>query len=358
MTLVVFALDMERCLRTRVAAVMLAGVIAGCGSAGSRELDRSTPTSKREDANSKPPLSPTAATTLATEAYLWGYPLVTSARTFHKLESVIGVNTLFWQERLSDVSTRVIVAPNQDTLYSVAVLDLRDGPLLLTVPDVHDRYWTYQMLDSWTEAFAYIGTRATRGNGGSFLLTTSTWHGTVPPGVTRVTSQTPQMFLLGRFLIASDADIPAVMAIRAKVSLVPLNTETSRVHDVPSRDISQTPIAELGTAYFDELNAALEINPPTRTEEVARLQQFAAIGVGSRGVARPSISNAELEGALSKAPAAGEERLKRFQRARIRSGHGWMIDLEGGRYRNNTVRRAFVSKVGWGENRPEEAVYP
>jgi len=93
---------------------------------------------------------------LAADAFVWGYPLVVTERTLQSLGGLVGVNNLFNQAAISNSQVRVIVAPNQDTLYSVAVVDLRSGPVVLTVPDVFDRYWTYQFLDAWTESFHYI----------------------------------------------------------------------------------------------------------------------------------------------------------------------------------------------------------
>ena len=92
---------------------------------------------------------------LATQAFIWGYPAVVTQRTLQFLGGLVGVNSLFNQAAISNSAIRVIVAPNQDTLYSIAIVDLRSGPVVLTIPEVNDRYWTYQMLDAWTESFPF-----------------------------------------------------------------------------------------------------------------------------------------------------------------------------------------------------------
>jgi hypothetical protein len=141
-----------------VATLLLTAAACSSGSSGS-----SGSTGSSGSSTSNTPAARDAA--LATKAYVWGSPLVVSARTFDKLGHLIGVNHLYNQQQLSGLTTRVIVAPNQDTLYSIATVDLRHGPVVLTVPDVTDRYWTYQLLDSWTTAFAYVGTRAPAARG-------------------------------------------------------------------------------------------------------------------------------------------------------------------------------------------------
>jgi hypothetical protein len=54
-----------------------------------------------------------------------------------------------------------VTAPNADTLYSSAWLDLSQGPWILQLPDEHGRYYLMPMLDAWTNVFADPGTRTT-----------------------------------------------------------------------------------------------------------------------------------------------------------------------------------------------------
>ena len=63
---------------------------------------------------------------------------------------------------------------NNDTVYSIAQVDLGAGPVLLSVPDSGERYRVLQFVDAWSNNFAYVGTRATGNGAGEFLL--------VPPG--------------------------------------------------------------------------------------------------------------------------------------------------------------------------------
>ena len=106
-------------------------------------------------------------TELATEAYVVGFPLV------FDLEQV----ARFTQEGIGDIPAapfnmfghaRKLAGPddrfvsvNNDTLYSIAQVDLSVGPVRLTVPEAGDRYHVLQFVDAWTNNFAYIGTRAT-----------------------------------------------------------------------------------------------------------------------------------------------------------------------------------------------------
>src|SRR5262249_16223208 len=55
-----------------------------------------------------------------------------------------------------DHTYRRVTAPNNDTLYSSAFLDLSRGPLIVEVPEIADRYYSLAFLDAYTNNFAYI----------------------------------------------------------------------------------------------------------------------------------------------------------------------------------------------------------
>lgn len=291
---------------------------------------------------------------LAAEAYVAGFPLVVSTRTMQRLGGLLGTNSLFWQTALSGPDSRVIVAPNRDTLYSIAIIDLRGEPQVLTLPEVTDRYFTYQLLSPWTESFAYIGTRATGGRAGSWAIVPPGWDGEVPDGVEVVESPTPQVFLLGRWLVDDDADVANVVAIRDQSSLQPLSALTS---DEPAP--APPPLGEpAGTAqdipadatFFTELATALAVNPPAT--DVQRALFAAAeerLGLGT---------DAPLDDALAAGAAAGQERIDGEVGARAEVVDGWSVNREIGTYGDDLVLRALVARIGWGANVPEEAVYP
>jgi hypothetical protein len=180
----------------RVAAALLAALLTV--SACSADHDEASDGTGGGDAPTDgEPREEMTDTELATHTYVAGYPLVVSVRTLQRLGGLVGVNRLFWQNALAGPQSRTIVAPNRDTLYSIAVLDLRAEPMVLTLPEVTDRYFTYQFLDAWTESFAYVGTRATGGRAGTWVITPPGWDGEVPAGADRIEATTPQVFCSG-----------------------------------------------------------------------------------------------------------------------------------------------------------------
>ncbi len=55
---------------------------------------------------------------------------------------------------------------------------------MLTVPPIEKkRYFSVQLIDSYTFNFDYIGSRTTGNDGGSYLIAGPNWQGDAPKGV-------------------------------------------------------------------------------------------------------------------------------------------------------------------------------
>jgi hypothetical protein len=85
---------------------------------------------------------------LATDAYIYGYPLVTMEMTrrvmtnVSALEGTRGPMGQFVKARsYPDASYRDVTAPNADTLYTIAWIDVGEEPWILGIPDMKDRYF-------------------------------------------------------------------------------------------------------------------------------------------------------------------------------------------------------------------------
>jgi len=71
---------------------------------------------------------------------------------------------------------------------SISALDLKE-PVVLVVPPIRDRYSTFQFVDAYTNDYAYLGQRATKGIGGTYLIIGPDWNGKVPEGMTPIWPQ-------------------------------------------------------------------------------------------------------------------------------------------------------------------------
>jgi hypothetical protein len=116
-----------------------------------------------------------------------------------------------------------VVLPNADTLYCVSWLDLSNGPTVLNVPPIPDRYYTFQFLDAYTNVYDYVGTRATGSVGSTYLITGPEWKGQVPEGMTQIRSPTHLAWILQRTLLKGVSDIDNVHSILDQMSVTPLS---------------------------------------------------------------------------------------------------------------------------------------
>ncbi|MBI3207726.1 MAG: DUF1254 domain-containing protein [Candidatus Solibacter usitatus] len=100
------------------------------------------------------------AFSLGVQAYIFGLPSVIMNLT--RDQAPVAARNRFAHARaLATHESRGVVAPNNDTLYSTAWLDLAAGALVLHLPAAK-RYHTLQFLDAHTNNFYYAGTRTRR----------------------------------------------------------------------------------------------------------------------------------------------------------------------------------------------------
>ena len=106
---------------------------------------------------------------LATDAYIYGYPLVTMEMTRRVITNVARpegtkapMGHIIKLRQYPDASFRDVTAPNADTLYTTAFVDVGKEPWVLSIPDMKGRYALFPMLDGWTDVFQVPGKRTSQ----------------------------------------------------------------------------------------------------------------------------------------------------------------------------------------------------
>jgi hypothetical protein len=147
---------------------------------------------------------------IATEAYVYLYPLVVMEATKQKMRagsSAAGdpsMNLLSHQMRTATDKWRAVARPNINTLFSAAWVDLSDGPVVLSLPPAGERYHMFQLLDFWTDTFAVPGSRSNGQDGVRVRIVGPHWAsapGDVGDDIDKVDHvvkcPTPTMWVLG-----------------------------------------------------------------------------------------------------------------------------------------------------------------
>ena len=146
----------------------------------------------------------------------------------------IPINTLYTQPQklfaepltlqTTSGSNSVAAGMNHDTLLTVGWLDLRNKPLVLHVPDMHDRYYAVQFTNpSKNTVFAYVGKRTTGTQAGDYLITGPGWKGQLPGSVKQISSPNNSVLVIGRVLVGSDNDLATAYDLSKQIQLTPLS---------------------------------------------------------------------------------------------------------------------------------------
>ena len=300
------------------------------------------------------------------EATIWGYPFVQNYKGTY-FNSVLkesplyrGWNTLFHERRLYTPDDRIVVSPNNDTPYSTATLDLRAEPLVLSVPVVVDRYYTFQLVDMATNNFAYIGTRATGNKAGKFALAAPDWKGTLPEGVKLIRCPSYFVGVVGRTQLKGLDDLKNVMAVQDQFSLTPLSTLTGvKPRSVEPLDFPAYSEKSITTLeLFRTLNWGLQYHT-LDPEETKLLARFVAIGIAPGKAFDPATLNEPTRKAMEEGLAAGLAKIRARADKIGRTVNGWDLAPTGVPYfgYDYMLRAAYAMKAIY-VNDPEEAYYP
>ncbi|OQQ13826.1 hypothetical protein B0675_26730 [Streptomyces sp. M41(2017)] len=317
---------------------------------------------------------------LATEAWLYGYPLVTAGVTKDVMTAVAArdddrrkapVNQFCYMRRTPDASFTEVVSPNADTLYSSAWLDLSEEPLVLSLPDFGDRFWMVPILNAWSDVVAVPGRRQNGATAGPFLLVGPSWSGSVPDGMTVIQSSTAVNWIIARYATAGPSDFAAVNQLQDGTRLTPLSQWTGNPDDysppvdapvAKGIDAITAPVSQVhqldGAAYFTRLNQLMVDNPPN-PDDTTVLDRLARLGIapGASIAEQPE----EILEVLEAAAAAGPATLQAFKSQAESPDHqinGWTIHRGLGNYGTDYAKRAMVTWLGYGANLDVDALYP
>lgn len=309
----------------------------------------------------------------AVDAYIFGYPLVTmemTRRVITNTASVHGTRGPMGQfiklRNYPDAAFKDVTAPNADTLYTTAFVDVGNEPWVISIPDMKGRYFLFPMLDGWTSVFQVPGKRTTGTAAQTYAITGPGWKGSLPAGVREYKSPTSIVWILGRiYCTGTKEDYAAVHALQDQCGLVPLSSY-GKPYTPPAGKVDAS--IDMKTAVRDQVNAMdcvqyftllaqlMKANPPY-PEDAPEVVRFSEIGL---------VPGKDFD--ASKFNPAFAKRIPQFAFHRImlqfvagksvRNTNGWVYDSKTGLYGTDYLNRAFVTAIGLGANRNADAVYP
>lgn len=172
------------------------------------------------------------------------------------------VNQFTHTRRLRTPDDKEVVTPNNDTLFTNAWLDLSNGPVVIDVPEMGERYWVLGFLDAWTNPWAYAGRRTTGGEAQQIFVHGPEWAGETPPGMHVVKAPGQDVWIIGRILVDPDADDMATvhsLQDRFKISRPNGAPAVARIDALFTNSEVDAPLSD---EYLRVLGIMLERNPP------------------------------------------------------------------------------------------------
>lgn len=326
-------------------------------------------------------LTATEATTIAKEAYLYGFPMVMNYKTIYNYvvdkknpEYKGPFNKLLCVARLFAPDDKAIVTPNADTPYCFFWMDVRAEPLVLSVPEMEpDRFYHFQLIDLYTHNFAYVGTLTTGNGAGKFLITGPGWDGEKPEGVTDVIrSETGLVFNVTRTQLFGPDDLAKVKEIQASYGLQPLSAFLG-AEAPPAKVVPDFPKwvegSQFDERFFGYLDFMMSLLERPGAGEKALWDRLAHLGIGPENTfdfaALPSDIQDALKAGAKEGFAEMENMVREFGSDPLASAKAFGTReflTESAKknfdHDNHHLLRSVVAHMGLYGNSAVEAIYP
>ena len=325
-------------------------------------------------------VTPDEAREIAREAYIYGFPMVVNYKTMYLYvlnerspEYRGPFNFLGCDARLLTPEDKTVVTPNADTPYCMFWADIRNEPVVISLPEMEpDRFYHFQLIDLNTHNFAYLGTLTTGNGAGSYMITGEDFQGSIPEGVDQVIPcETDLFFCVVRTQLMDDRDLANVERIQGAYKLEPLSEYLGT--EIPDfQPMQKLPAWNEGDQFtgnaFIYLDAMLDYTDPV-SEEIMLRRRLARLGIGDKEVFSLEQFDEEIRKAIEEGVRLGFEEIETFLAENstdpLMSGK-----IFGTReYLDNSARnnfghqdlfliRAAAAHMGLYGNSADEAMYP
>lgn len=327
-----------------------------------------------------PDITPDEARAIAKEAYIYGFPMVVNYKTMYmyaldeKSPDYKGpFNQLSCDARLFTPEDKAVVTPNSDTPYCMFWVDIRNEPVVISVPEMEaERFYHFQLIDLYTHNFAYIGTLATGNGAGKYLIASQSWNGESPEGVDDIIRcETDIFFIVVRTQLMNQADLDNVKRIQGEYELQPLSAYNGK--DAPIESSSDNfPEWNEGDQFtpasFKYLDVMLGLLEPVDQEKML-MERFAKLGIGTTSAFDLDSFDEDVKQAIEEGVKEGFQEIGTFIKtvssdplasAKIFGTREFLEKSAKENYQLEDfyILRAAAAHIGLYGNSGAEAIYP
>lgn len=306
---------------------------------------------------------------LVRSAYVYAFPLMMTDALLQTTSALAPTGAFMHQRTLEDEALPTGVRPRVDVLASSAFVDLRNGPVVLSLPDVGRRHVWVSLHDAWTDVFESLGNRTAGARAAHYAITPPGWEGTLPAGVRQVAAPTTLLWIVARTQVLGQRDMAAARRVQDRYRLVPLEAfgkpasrdtqaekaDTDKATDLDvSLDAARRRVTALdANSYFTRFAELLKTNPPHPADSTM-VQSLRELGIvpGAAFDAR-AVNTATLK-VMDAGVAAARETLALAAKQPPVTQNGWFIPRMVGAYGLDYAQRAIVAWDGGGADLPED----
>jgi hypothetical protein len=326
---------------------------------------------------------------LARLVYYWGYPAIDVMTRTSQWETmkqgpgaVLGVfpggpvNTGGCLSDYMSPAQRMVVTPNNDTIYMSGFADLGREPAVIQTPinTPKGHYWTIQIADVFTNVVYQIGSAAGT-PGGKYLLVGPGWTGQKPDGFIDVLRMpTNVAWVPGRSFAAHTSEAKAeALSVLGQMRIFPLSQNQPGQQVVDCQAEARNAVfppgltAEMIAAdpyafrpewvdpktFWDNLEKMLAANPAVGPSDAAMADQ-------ARTLIALRKSNANYRVLLDHAALAADASLhesSRYEQVGVDVGNGWQRQENAGVWGSDWFSRAQAAVIYIMVNDHHEAIY-
>src|SRR5688572_13655210 len=125
---------------------------------------------------------------LVKDAFFWGmHPVGTYEGRYVYTQlrthpNYVGEGRIKWDRKPRLASDRSVTTPNATTLYGLGYADLSRAPIVVDIPPVPDRYYSFQASDQYPRWFMQVGNQFTGRDAQRYLIVGPDFRGPYPKG--------------------------------------------------------------------------------------------------------------------------------------------------------------------------------
>jgi hypothetical protein len=238
--------------------------------------------------------------------------------------------------------------PNLDVAYSEAWIAVDSQTcVILEIPKIMGRYYTWHMLNGWGETILNINERTYPNQPyGKYALCLKGSHPTIPPGALRVDLPCKTSRVLARVELGNN--MQQAVSLQKQFTITPQgDVKVDSLPKVPMFESMQFPGAEMFDNADELLASEADINEGMQPmqEKVKAVEAMVKSGADGKARVDKVIKEKAMPEIVGKLHNIGAE------------GNGWLHPLNAGNYKNDYLMRTAVNIAGIWANNLHEATY-